>query len=59
MDKKKRIGKAILWSFLDFYSRVGFTGSEDWQLEPFFDFNNNVMVTQGDKVNRYAKLLEK
>lgn len=48
-----------LWSFLDFYSRVGFAGSEDWQLEPFFDFNNNVMVTHGDKVDRYAKLLEK
>lgn len=48
-----------LWNFLDFYSRIGFAGSEDWQLEPFFDFDKNMMVTQGDKVDRYGQLLEK
>lgn len=48
-----------LWNFLDFYSRIGFAGSEDWQLEPFFDFNKNIMVTHGDKVDRYLQLLEK
>lgn len=48
-----------LWSFLDFYSRIGFAGSEDWQLQPFFDFERNIMVTDGDKVNRYIRLLEK
>lgn len=48
-----------LWDFLDFYSRIGFAGSEDWQIEPFFDFDKNIMVTYGEKVNRYAKLLEK
>ncbi|MDQ1088363.1 SMI1/KNR4 family protein [Siphonobacter sp. SORGH_AS_1065] len=48
-----------LWNFLDFYSRIGFAGSEDWQLEPFFDFDKNMMVTQGDKVERFAELLEK
>ncbi|OJW74714.1 SMI1/KNR4 family protein [Spirosoma sp. 48-14] len=48
-----------LWSFLDFYSRIGFAGSEDWQLEPFFDFEKNIMVTKGEKVDRYADLLEK
>ncbi|TCC90217.1 hypothetical protein EZ428_13125 [Pedobacter frigiditerrae] len=48
-----------LWNFLDFYSRIGFAGSEDWQLEPFFDFDKNIMVTQGDKVDRYGQLLEK
>ena len=48
-----------LWDFLDFYSRIGFAGSEDWQLEPFFDFNKNSMVTAGDKVERYIQLLEK
>lgn len=48
-----------LWNFLDFYSRIGFAGSEDWQLEPFFDFDKNIMVTQGDKVERYIQLLEK
>jgi cell wall assembly regulator SMI1 len=36
-----------LWQFLDFYSRIGFAGSEDWQLEPFFDYNKNIMVTKG------------
>jgi hypothetical protein len=48
-----------LWSFLDFYSRIGFAGSEDWQLEPFFNFDQDIMVTHGDKVDRYAHLLEK
>ncbi len=48
-----------LWNFLDFYSRIGFAGSEDWQLEPFFDFDKNIMVTQGDKVERFRQLLEK
>jgi len=48
-----------LWDFLEFYSRIGFAGSEDWQLEPFFDFDKNCMVTSGDKVERYLQLLEK
>jgi cell wall assembly regulator SMI1 len=48
-----------LWNFLDFYSRIGFAGSEDWQFEPFFDFDKNIMVTQSDKVDRYVQLLEK
>jgi hypothetical protein len=48
-----------LWTFLDFYSRIGFAGSEDWQLEPFYDYNKNIMVTHGDKVERYRQLLEK
>ncbi len=48
-----------LWSFLDFYSRIGFAGSEDWQLQPFFDCDKNFMVTLGDKVERYGELLEK
>lgn len=48
-----------LWNFLDFYSRIGFAGSEDWQLEPFYDFDKNIMVTQGDKVERFRQLLEK
>jgi hypothetical protein len=48
-----------LWTFLDFYSRIGFAGSEDWQLEPFYDFEKNIMVTQGNKVDRYVELLEK
>lgn len=48
-----------LWNFLEFYSRVGFAGSEDWQLEPFFDFEKNIMMTNSDKVDPYAKLLEK
>jgi hypothetical protein len=47
-----------LWNFLDFYSRIGFAGSEDWQLEPFFDFDNNIMVTHSEKINRYVALLE-
>lgn len=52
----KVLGKS-LWEFLDFYSKVGFAGSEDWQLEPFFDFGKNEMITQGQKVERFINLL--
>lgn len=47
-----------LWQFLDFYSRIGFAGSEDWQLEPFFDHDKNIMVTEGEKVDRFINLLD-
>ena len=47
-----------LWQFLDFYSRIGFAGSEDWQLEPFFDYDKNIMVTEGEKVDRFINLLD-
>jgi len=48
-----------LWTFLDFYSRIGFAGSEGWQLEPFFDYDKDAMITHGSKVDRYIELLEK
>ncbi|HEX7906266.1 MAG TPA: SMI1/KNR4 family protein [Chitinophagaceae bacterium] len=47
-----------LWQFLDFYSRIGFAGSEDWQLEPFFDYDKNIMVPKGEKVDRFINLLD-
>jgi cell wall assembly regulator SMI1 len=47
-----------LWQFLDFYSRIGFAGSEDWQLEPFFDYAKNLIVTEGEKVDRFINLLD-
>jgi len=53
----KVLGKN-LWQFLDFYSRIGFAGSEDWQLEPFFDHDKNIMVTEGEKVDRFIDLLD-
>ncbi|MGV3586018.1 MAG: SMI1/KNR4 family protein [Adhaeribacter sp.] len=47
-----------LWSFLEFHSRVGFIGSEDWQFEPFFDYEQNKMITIGPKVERFINWLE-
>ncbi|WP_242916466.1 SMI1/KNR4 family protein [Pontibacter liquoris] len=47
-----------LWSFLEFHSRVGFIGSEDWQFEPFFDYEQNKMITTGPKVERFISWLE-
>ncbi|WP_207432584.1 SMI1/KNR4 family protein [Sabulibacter ruber] len=47
-----------LWSFLEFHSRVGFIGSEDWQFEPFFDYKQNKMITTGPKVERFINWLE-
>ncbi len=52
----KRLGDD-LWSFLDFHSRIGFAGSEDWQLEPFFDFEKDEMKTTGGKVDRFINLI--
>lgn len=57
-DMHGKILGVNLWSFLDFYSRIGFAGSEDWQLEPFYDFDKNKMVTHGEKVDRYGQLLQ-
>lgn len=52
----KVLGKN-LWEFLEFHLRIGFAGSEDWQFEPFFDFEKNEMITSGAKVERFINLL--
>lgn len=44
-----------LFEFLEFHSRVGFIGSEDWQFEPFFNYQENKMETIGPKVDRFIK----
>ena len=46
-----------LWDFLEFQSRVGFVGNEDWQFKPFYDFEKDVMVTEGEIVDRYLAWL--
>ena len=48
-----------LWDFLEFHSRIGFIGSEDWQFEPFYDFEMDKMITSGDTVDRFIKWLNK
>jgi len=55
---EKKLGNN-LWSFLDFHSRVGFVGSEDWQFEPFFNFEKDKMITSGEKIERFIQLLDK
>ena len=39
----KRLGKS-LFEFLDKWSQFGFIGTEGWQLEEFYDFENNSLI---------------
>ncbi len=52
----KRLGNS-LFEFLEFHSRIGFIGSEDWQFEVFYDFEKDMMVSNGDKVNSFVEWL--
>ena len=54
----KILGKS-LFEFLEFHSRVGFIGSEDWQFEPFYNFKIDRMETTGAKVDRFIQWLNK
>ncbi len=54
----KTLGQT-LFDFLEFHSRVGFIGSEDWQFKPFFNYEQNKMVTKGGKIENFIKWLEK
>jgi len=47
-----------LWNFLEFYSRIGFDGSEDWQLEPFYNYKADRMITEGPIVDKYISWLK-
>jgi hypothetical protein len=42
-----------IWDFLEFQTKVGFIGPEDWQFEPFYDFDRNELIKYGDKVERF------
>jgi cell wall assembly regulator SMI1 len=47
-----------LWEFLEFHSRVGFAGGEDWQLEPFFDMEPGGVRVKGESVDRFVEWLK-
>lgn len=54
----KKLGEN-LWEFLEFHSKVGFAGPEDWQFQPFYDFEKDLMKTEGEIVNKFIEWLNK
>lgn len=53
-------GKRLGYNFTDFmtrWSNIGCFGPEDWQLEVFHDTNENVLLLDGDKVERWKAWL--
>ena len=54
----KVLGKS-LFEFLLFHARVGFVGSEGWQFEPFYDFERDIMPSDGPAIQSYETWLNK
>ncbi|MDA9773823.1 SMI1/KNR4 family protein [Saprospiraceae bacterium] len=54
----KKLGNN-LWDFLEFHIKIGFAGPEDWQFEPFYDFQYDTIKTEGKKVEKFIKWLNK
>lgn len=52
----KRLGNS-LFEFLDYYLRVGFTGNEDWQFEPFLGFNGEHVFYDEEQIRQWQDLL--
>lgn len=48
-------------NFVDFmarWSNIGCPGTEDWQIEPFYNYESKQIEIMGDKVNNWKKWLE-
>jgi hypothetical protein len=48
-------------NFIDFISRwsnIGCVGTEDWQYEPFYDYENMTLKDSGEVIARWKKWLE-
>jgi hypothetical protein len=54
----KKLGEN-LWDFLEFHSKIGFAGLEDWQFQPFYDFKEDSMKTEGKIVNKFIEWLNR
>ena len=48
-----------LWDFLEFHTKVGFVGFEDWHFEPFYDFQNDKLKSDGKEVEEFNDWLNK
>lgn len=54
----RKLGSS-LWEFLEFHSKIGFAGGEDWQLEPFLDLESDSVRVKGGSVGRFVEWLHK
>jgi len=52
----KRLGNS-LFEFLDYHTRVAFTGDEDWQFEPFLRFDGNRVFYDEERIGRWQEIL--
>lgn len=55
----KRLGKSF-FNFLDIWTQIGIIGSEGWQFEAIYDFENNKLLPiDNEKVQRWIDWLKK
>ena len=52
----KRLGNS-LFEFLDYYTRVAFTGNEDWQYEPFLRLDGEKVFYDEASIRRWQVIL--
>lgn len=54
----KKLGEN-LWDFLEFHCKIGFAGPEGWQFQPYYDFKEDLMKTEGEIVDIFIEWLNK
>jgi hypothetical protein len=61
-DESEFHGSKLAENFIEFisnWSNFGCVGTEDWQLEPFYDYENNTLHNNGPIIDRWKDWLEK
>jgi len=60
-DGSDNHGMKVGNNFIDFitrWSNIGCPGTEDWQIEPFYNYNNKQIDLTGERVSAWKKWLE-
>ena len=55
-------GQILGENFIDFmnkWTQLGCVGTEDWQFEPFYDYEKKTMLSDKSMLNKWVKWLEK
>lgn len=59
-DEGELHGHRLAKSFVEFiskWSNIGCVGTEEWQISPFYDFENMEIYSEGEAVNKWRKIL--
>ena len=55
-------GHKLAENFVEFittWSNIGGVGTEDWQFEPFYDYENKTLKSNGSAINKWKNWLKK